>query len=76
MRKIVFIFCHLRFHLHHIRASFLAQFIQALHLSQHPLAFVQFLACYPNACLSIGSIHIFLHHVDGTVVLNLLHRRG
>ena len=76
MRKIVFIFCHLRFHLHHIRSAFLAQFIQALHLSQHPLAFVQFLACYPNACLSIGSIHIFLHHVDGSVVLNLLHRRG
>ena len=76
MRKIVFIFCHLRFHLHHIRASLLTQFIQTLHLSQHPLAFVQFLACYLNACLSIGSIHIFLHHVDGTVVLNLLHRRG
>ena len=25
---------------------------------------------------SIGSIHIFLHHVDGAVILNLLHRRG
>ena len=76
MRKIVFIFRHLRFHLYHIRSAFLAQFIQALHLSQHPLAFVQFLACYLNACLSIGSIHIFLHHVDGPVVLNLLHSRG
>ena len=76
MRKIVFIFRHLRFHLHHIRASLLAQLIQALHLSQHPLAFVQFLACNLNACLSIGSIHIFLHHVDGSIVLNLLHRRG
>ena len=75
MRKIVFIFCHLRFHLYHIRSAFLAQFIQALHLIQHPLAFVQFLACYLNACLSIGSIHIFLHHVDGTVILDLLHRR-
>ena len=76
MRKIVFIFRHLRFHLHYIRAPFFAQFIQALHLSQHPLAFGQFLACYLNACLGIGSIHIFLHHVDGSIVLNLLHRRG
>ena len=76
MRKTVFVLSHLRFHLHHIRASFLTKFILAFRLCQHTSAFVQLLACYPYACLCVCSIHVFLHHVNGYIVLRFLHRRS